>query len=50
MLEEHCAARSGGRQKAIAMFSTMVGALLLSRATRSRALSDEILAAARDAV
>jgi TetR/AcrR family transcriptional repressor of nem operon len=50
LLEEHCGARSGGRHKAIAMFSTMVGALLLSRAVRSRALSEEILEAARNAL
>lgn len=47
LLEAHCGPR-GGRRKAIAMFSTMVGALLLSRAVRSRALSDEILETARE--
>ncbi len=50
LLEEYSGARSEGRHKAIVMFSTMVGALLLSRTTRSRALSDEILAAAREAI
>ncbi len=50
LLEEYSGARSEGRQKAIAMFCTMVGALLLSRTTRSRALSDEILEAARNAL
>lgn len=50
LLQEHCGARSGGRRKAIVMFSTMVGALLLSRTVHSRALSEEILAAARESI
>jgi hypothetical protein len=49
LLEEYSGARSGSRHKAMVMFSTMVGALLLSRSVRSRALSEEILAAAREA-
>jgi TetR/AcrR family transcriptional repressor of nem operon len=35
------------RQQALVTLSTMVGALLLSRATRGSAISDELLAAAR---
>ena len=50
LLEEYCGARSEGRQKAIAMFCTMVGALLLSRTAKSRALSEEILQAARESL
>lgn len=50
LLEAHCGGRGGGRRKAIVMFSTMVGALLLSRTVRSRALSDEILETAREAL
>jgi len=50
LLEEYSGARSEGRHKAIAMFSAMVGALLLSRTVRSRALSEEILAATRATV
>lgn len=50
MLEEYSGARTDARDKAIAMFSTMVGALLLSRAVRSKGLSEEILEAARDSI
>lgn len=37
----------GGRQAALAQISTMVGALVLARATKGNALSNEIMAAAR---
>ena len=37
-------------QRALITLSTMVGALLLSRATRGNAISDDLLAAARQAI
>jgi len=37
----------GGRQAALAQISTMVGALVLARATKGNPLSNEIMAAAR---
>ncbi len=42
--------RGQGREEALATLSTMVGALLLSRATRGNPISDELLAAARTAL
>ncbi len=50
MLGEYCGGRGDTRDKAIVMFSTMVGAMVLARAVRSKALSEEILEAAREAV
>ena len=49
MLGEVCGGRDP-RAEAIAMFSTMVGAMVLARAVKSKALSDEILAVGREAV
>ncbi len=45
--EEDAAAR---RAEALARFSTMVGALILARATAGTPLSEEILVAARSAL
>ncbi len=50
MLGEYCGGRGDNRDKAIVMFSTMVGAMVLARAVRSKALSEEILEAAREGV
>ncbi|MEJ0004237.1 MAG: hypothetical protein WDN30_13050 [Pararobbsia sp.] len=43
-------ATRASRQRALARMSTLVGALTLARAVRGDPLSDEILAAARDAL
>jgi TetR/AcrR family transcriptional repressor of nem operon len=40
----------GGRRRAVAQFSMMVGALALARATAGNALSDEFLDSAREAL
>ena len=51
MLAEYSGARGeAARDKAIVMFSTMVGAMVLARAVRTKPLSEEILAAARQSV
>lgn len=50
MLQETCGGRGDSRAQAIVLFSTLVGALVLSRAVRSKALSDEILQVARESV
>jgi TetR/AcrR family transcriptional repressor of nem operon len=49
LLEEVGGSRGASRAKAIAQFSTMVGAMVLARAVKSKALSEEILEAAREA-
>jgi len=50
MLGGYSGDRGDSRDKAIVMFSTMVGALVLARAVRSKGFSEEILEAAREAV
>ena len=51
MLAEYSGARGeAARDKAIVMFSTMVGAMVLARAVRTKPLSEEILEAARQSV
>jgi len=51
MLAEYSGARGeAARDKAIVMFSTMVGGLVLARAVRTKPLSEEILEAARESV
>lgn len=47
---QHRGAAAADRQAALAQLSTMVGALLLARATASETLSEEFLAAARAAL
>jgi TetR/AcrR family transcriptional repressor of nem operon len=47
---QHSGSSKSDRRQAMAQFSTLVGALLLSRATAGDPLSEEILAAARDAL
>lgn len=50
MLEEVNGGHDEGRSGAIAMLSTMVGALVMARAVKSKGLSEEILGVAREAV
>lgn len=50
LVAEHSGARTDARRKSIGMIATMVGALVMARAVKSRPLSDEILEAARETV
>jgi TetR/AcrR family transcriptional regulator, transcriptional repressor for nem operon len=50
LIAEHSGARADARRKAIGMIATMVGALVMARAVKSRPLSEEILEAARETV
>jgi TetR/AcrR family transcriptional repressor of nem operon len=43
----HVGSRAEGRDDTLAKYATLVGAMVLSRATRGQPISDEILAAAR---
>ena len=48
--EEYGGARGEARPKAIAMLATMVGAMVMARAVKSKGLSEEILESARQAL
>lgn len=48
LLTEHSGGRAKARQQAIGTVATLVGALVMARAVRSKPLSEEILEAARE--
>lgn len=49
LLQDYGGGRGDGRKKALVLFSTLVGAMVLARAVKSKAVSEEILQAAREA-
>jgi TetR/AcrR family transcriptional repressor of nem operon len=50
LLDEFASGRSDARPKSITMLATLVGALVMARTVRSKALSEEIRELAREAV
>jgi TetR/AcrR family transcriptional regulator, transcriptional repressor for nem operon len=50
MLDEFASGCGDTRRQSITMLATMIGALVMARAVKSKALSEEIRAAARDTV